>query len=110
MASREPAEPHQAEIADLLSDCATLSLAMYRERARLAARLQWLSARVRDLESAVADLRDAAARHRPVEGELDELRRLRTSLRGELSDRRGRSPARPRVGAMTAASGRQSRR
>jgi len=91
MAPFDPAEAHQAELADLLDGCATRSLAIWSERVRLVERQQQLLAEAAELEAAVARARVAAARHRPIDSELDALRRLQ--LHGNRPHRRAATPA-----------------
>jgi len=75
------------EFAELLTECAELSLTLARKRRQAEERHHGLCELTEDLEGAVARAREAVARGRAFAPELDDLRRLQARLRRELPGR-----------------------
>ncbi len=84
MATIELTEARATEFAELLTECAELSLTLTAKRSRLEERLATLTALTEDLECAVVRAREAVARGEDFDDELVELRRLQGALRREL--------------------------
>ena len=87
VAIMEITEARATEFAELLTECAELSLTLTAKRSRLEQRLGTLEDLTEDLELAVARAREAVARGEDFDDELSDLRRLQGALRRELPAR-----------------------
>ncbi len=84
MTTAEITEERATEFAELLTECAELSLTLTAKRGRLEERLGTLESLTEDLECGVARAREAVARGEDFDEELMDLRRLQRALRQEL--------------------------